>query len=82
VTKKEFKIALQDFVQEIVDGDQKITSQSALFDDGLIDSLKILDLIAFIESNLKIKVLDEKIVIQNFKTIDDICATFFIEEYA
>jgi len=80
VTKKEFKIALQSFIQEILTGDQKIDSRSALFDDGLIDSLKILDLIGFVESNLKMKISDEKIVIQNFKTIDDIADTFFVDK--
>ncbi len=77
MTKNEFKNALTKFVQGIVTSGVKIDSRSALFDDGLVDSIKILDLIAFLESELKIKIPDEKIVIQNFKTIDNIVNTFY-----
>lgn len=56
---------------------RKINSQSMLFEDRLIDSLKILNLIAYVEKKLKIKIQDKDIVMENFASADQISKTFF-----
>jgi len=48
-----------------------------LFDDGLIDSLKILRLIAFVETRTGRSIPDEEIVMANFRTVRTVAAHFF-----
>ena len=45
-----------------------------LLERGILDSLGILDLVAFIEETFSIKVSDEDLVPENFQTIDQIAA--------
>lgn len=54
-----------------------ISKDSKLFEDRLIDSLKILNLIAFVEKKLKIKIPDRDIVMENFASVNRISKTFF-----
>lgn len=56
---------------------RKVNKESKLFDDRLIDSLKILNLIAFVEKKLKIKIQDKDIVMENFASVDQISKSFF-----
>lgn len=44
----------------------------SLLDSGAIDSLGIMKLLAFIEEQFKIKVLDEELIPENFSTIASI----------
>jgi acyl carrier protein len=47
-----------------------------LFDDGWIDSLKILKLIAFVELMMGRSIPDEEIVMKNFRTVTVIVEHF------
>jgi acyl carrier protein len=52
---------------------------SALFEDGIIDSLKILHLLAFIESAIGRAIPDEEIVMKHFRTVRIIAERFASE---
>ena len=53
-----------------------ITSDTLLFEDRIIDSLKILELIAFLQSALGRKIPDAQIVLANFRSIAAIARVF------
>jgi len=53
-----------------------ITVDTRLFEDRVIDSLKILELIAFLQSALGRKIPDAQIVLANFRTIGTIARVF------
>jgi acyl carrier protein/seryl-tRNA synthetase len=53
-----------------------ITADTRLFEDGVIDSLRILELIAFLQSTLGRKVPDAQIVLANFRSIATIARVF------
>ena len=44
-----------------------------LLDTGIIDSLGILDIVAFLECSFNITVLDDELTPENFATISNIC---------
>ena len=47
-----------------------IPDDASLIDAGVIDSLGIFQLIAFLESTFRIHISDDEIVLSNFQTID------------
>jgi acyl carrier protein/seryl-tRNA synthetase len=53
-----------------------ITVDTRLFEDRVIDSLKVLELIAFLQSALRRKIPDAQIVLANFRTIATIARVF------
>src|ERR1700681_3466692 len=53
-----------------------ITSDTLLFEDRVIDSLKVLELIAFLQSALGRKIPDAQIVLANFRSIATIARVF------
>jgi nucleoside-diphosphate-sugar epimerase/acyl carrier protein len=53
-----------------------IDEETALFDEGMIDSLKILQLIAFIETEIGRTIPDADIVMDNFRTVRTMAARF------
>jgi len=53
-----------------------IDADTYLFDEGLIDSLKILQLIAFIESDIGRPIPDSDVVMGNFRSVRTIAARF------
>jgi len=55
---------------------EKVAPDTALFDEGRIDSLKILRLIAFLEVRSGKKIPDELIVMDRFRTIETIAKNF------
>jgi acyl carrier protein len=46
-----------------------IDAETYLFDDGLIDSLKILRLIAFLEVQIGREIPDREVVMKHFRTV-------------
>jgi acyl carrier protein len=56
--------------------DVAIDENTYLFDDGLIDSLKILQLIAFVEIETGRTIPDRDIVMSNFRTVRTIAQRF------
>jgi acyl carrier protein len=59
---------------------QRIRDSDALLESGMLDSLGVLDVVAFIEQEFSISVVDEDLVPENFRTIDRIVA--FIQSKA
>jgi acyl carrier protein len=53
-----------------------VECDTPLFDEGWIDSLKILRLIAFLEVTAGNKIPDELIVMDRFRTIETIAKNF------
>ena len=51
-----------------------LADDDSLLNSGLIDSTGIFELVAFIESEFGIKVLDEEVFPENFQTIGAIAA--------
>jgi acyl carrier protein len=49
--------------------DVTIDADTYLFDDGLVDSLSILDLIAFLELRIGRSIADQEVVMENFRTV-------------
>jgi acyl carrier protein len=56
--------------------DVAIDENTYLFDDGLIDSLKILQLIAFVEIETGRTIPDRDVVMSNFRTVRTIAQRF------
>jgi acyl carrier protein len=52
-----------------------------LFESGLVDSLAILELIAFVEQATGRSIPARQVHIKHFGTIDRICAAFWREEH-
>ena len=59
-------------VQEIMVGDQdaSLSPDESLIESGIVDSLGILRLVAFIEENFSVVVDDIDVVPENFETIN------------
>ena len=58
---------------------RNIGNDERLLENGLIDSLGVLDLVNYIEEEFKITFVDEDLVPENFQTIDNL-ATFVQEK--
>ena len=54
----------------------RIDADTPLFETGLIDSLGILHLIAFVEAAINTRIPTRLIVMKNFRTVRSICQTF------
>ncbi|MFL5483526.1 MAG: hypothetical protein ACJ8AK_15195 [Gemmatimonadaceae bacterium] len=79
LTAHELEQRLLCFVREqLADGQiaPSITAETRLFEDQVIDSLKILELIAFLQSTLDRKIPDSQIVLANFRSIETIARVF------
>jgi acyl carrier protein len=67
--------------QELLrDGSHRVGVDTPLFDDGLVDSLKILQLIAFIEMKTGRTIPDREVVMSNFRSVQTIAGHFFHEQ--
>lgn len=66
------------FVNEelLADSEKKVNPDTPLFEDGWIDSMKILQLIAFLEVKSGRKIPDELIVMDRFRTVVVIAENF------
>lgn len=53
-----------------------VDKETALFEEGVINSLRILDLIAFVEENTRTRVPDEAVRLANFRSVRAIAAAF------
>lgn len=56
-------------VELLTDPTRQAAPDTPLFEDGWIDSLKILKLIAYIELMIGRNIPDEEIVMKNFRTV-------------
>ena len=57
-------------------GKGAVSAETALFDDGLINSIKILDLIAFVEKALGVRIPEKLMVMKHFRSPRAITTTF------
>ena len=73
-----FERRLLGFVRRELLADRRVDvdEQTYLFDDGLIDSLKILKLIAFLEVETDRTIPDREIVMEHFRTVKAMAARF------
>jgi acyl carrier protein len=73
-----FETRLMEFVRrELVGpGAGPIDEETYLFDAGLVDSLKILQLIAFIEMQTGREIPDRDVIMANFRTVRTIARRF------
>ncbi len=56
----------------VEDPDEEIDDNTPLMSSGLIDSLSIVSLVAFIDKKYGIKIPDEKGTVENFETVTKI----------
>lgn len=49
-----------------------LADDESLVENGVVDSLGIFQLVSFLEDTFRIRISDEEIVPDNFRTIDDI----------
>jgi acyl carrier protein len=54
----------------VADGDVSLSWDDSLIKSGIVDSLGILRLVAFIEENFSVMVDDTEVVPENFETIN------------
>jgi len=65
---------IREFVQELASGKgiASFTDQEALLDSGILDSLSIFRLVAFLEDTFRVKIGDQEITAENLKNVDTI----------
>jgi len=75
------KTALVEFVKNEVmrNKNAKLSDDEDLLSAGILDSLAILQLVAYIEDQFGIKVPDEDVVFENFQSINAL--TVYLEQY-
>lgn len=79
LSEKKFQASLLQFIAAMprkTEG-RNIHKTTPLFDKGLIDSLQILDLIAFVESTLGLEIPDREITAGNFRSVQAITTAFW-----
>ena len=68
------KDQIRQWVQETAErkGIGAVTDDESLTENGVIDSLAIFRLVSFLEDTFGVRIADEEIVNDNFKSVDDI----------
>jgi acyl carrier protein len=85
-TRAEFKQALTELIAFGLSSRRRrplqtdVDGTTPLFDSGLIDSLAILELIAFVEEATGRSIPARQVQMKHFGTIDRICAAFWPDE--
>ena len=77
--REELERRLVEFVSRIqpaADPPIVVDQETALFEEGVINSLRILDLIAFVEESTGTRVPDEAVRLANFRSVSAIAAAF------
>jgi len=79
LTKSELRRSLLDFVRHRLVAEElaaRVESDTPLFEHRIVDSLRILELIAFIESAIGSKIPDTQVVLANFRSIETMASRF------
>jgi acyl carrier protein len=79
LTKPELQRSLFDFVRHRLVAEDlaaRIEPDTPLFEQRIVDSLRILELIAFIESAIGRKIPDAQVVLANFRSIETMASRF------
>jgi acyl carrier protein len=63
---------VREFVQNLANakGISSFTDQEALLDNGILDSLSIFRLVAFLEETFRVKIGDQEITNENLKNVE------------
>jgi acyl carrier protein len=61
-------------VDHFLRGEGDIANDESLFGAGIVDSLRLMELIAFVEKTFKISVNMSEVTIANFDTVNNISA--------
>jgi acyl carrier protein len=70
VPAKQFQQDLAGFIQGLTpDHVLQIRSTTRLFESGIVDSYKVLELISYLETALRIRIPDESVTLENFRSI-------------
>jgi acyl carrier protein len=73
-----FEDALKTFIEENLVRDKSsgpVAADESLLERGVLDSLGLMNLIAFIDEKTGIRIADDEVMLENFETIDAIVAT-------
>jgi acyl carrier protein len=62
------RVLVNDIASDL--GRKSLGAEEDLLSQGIIDSLGLMKLIAFIESNFRVKVGDDEIIPENFQSLD------------
>ena len=66
------KVLRQYISEELVDNDEEVGDDENLLADGMVDSMGMLRLVAFIDETWELRVPPEDFIIENFRTISDL----------
>lgn len=73
MSEPEFAARIEAFVREtfaVADSDARFARDLDLFEQGYVDSVGLIELLAFIESDLGVEVPDEELASDEFMTIE------------
>jgi acyl carrier protein len=70
VSTAEIENRLIDYFKEKVD--TVVDSDTLLLEEKVIDSMGVIELVAFLEETYKVEFIDDDLTVDNFKTIDSI----------
>jgi acyl carrier protein len=59
-------------IESTFDDAQKITEDTLIFDEGILDSMGLLFLIEFLKEEFNIETADDELVVENFQSINSI----------
>jgi acyl carrier protein len=78
VDAQAFEKGLVEFINArlVPEGKGVVTADSQLFEEGLINSIKILDLMAYVEKQIGHKIPDKLVIMKNFRSARAITTTF------
>lgn len=70
------KILTEYILKELTDDHElnELDENESLLESGIIDSMAIIRLLTFLETEFKLKVLDEELLPENFNTVSSILA--------
>ncbi|MBZ5619989.1 MAG: acyl carrier protein [Acidobacteriia bacterium] len=78
---EEFQRDLTGFVRGLApEYARRIRGTTRLFESGVMDSLKVLDLISYLETALGIRIPDERVTLDNFRSIRAMTHAFWKPE--
>ena len=69
-TMNNTKKVIRDFLGELDDRIIKVEDDRSLLEEGIIDSLKMVELLSFIEGRYGIVVDDDELIPENFETLN------------
>jgi len=61
---------ISNFLQSELGGEVRVTAQTDLLEAGVLDSLTMMDLLAFVESRYGVRFEDSEIAPRHFRTVD------------